>query len=250
MNIRGHDDQDLPTCGKCPVRCFALFQPLSACEAEAAGRQRLGYFGIGSKQHIYRRGDIETPSFTVCKGWVMLYRVLKDGHRQIIRLALPGDLLGFRSDPVTPMDHSALALTDCQVCAFPDSASLCRDHPILSWRLAVMNALMFRLLEAYLAAVAHRNARERIAFLLLEIYQRLEARDLGRNGRCFFPLTQEEIGDALGLTAVHVNRILQSLRRAEIVQLRQRELRIQNYPALQQLGNLGDYLHIPNDVLA
>ena len=247
---KGHDDRNLPPCEKCAVRCFALFQPLSNEEAEAVSQHRLGHYRIFGKQHLYRRGDLDTPTFTLCKGWIMLYRVLKDGHRQVIRVALPGDLLGFRPDAGIPIDHSALALTDCQVCAFPDSAVLCRDHPSLSWRLAVMNGLMFRLLEAYLAAVAHRNARERIAFLLLELYQRLEARNLGQEGRCFFPLTQEEIGDTLGLTAVHVNRILQGLRRAGIVQLRQRELRIHDYPALQQLGSLSDHLNIPDTALA
>lgn len=235
----------LPSCSRCPVRCFALFEPLNGHEADAAGRQRVGFLSIPSKQHLYRRGDMENPTVTLCSGWAMLYRILRDGRRQIIRIALPGDLLAFRPNTSNPMDHSAVAITDAQVCAFADTETLCKDFPPLAWQLAKMNARTSHLLDNYLAVVAHRSARERIAFMLLELYQRLEVRRLAAHGRGFCPLTQEDIGDILGLTAVHVNRILQGLRREGIVQLRQRELQILNFNRLRELGSPGDHSQLP-----
>ena len=162
----------------------------------------------------------------------MLSRYSKDGTRQVLRSVLPGDFLGFQPVPEGPHIDSAIALSDSVICAVPDLLKICRTQPELALRLARGGACDMILTETYLAGIAHRSARERIAFMALELYLRLKLRGLNRDYTIQFPLLQVDIADTLGLTIIHVNRTLKALRKDGILKIEKHELTILDYDAL------------------
>lgn len=227
------------SCIQCSIRRMALFKPLAGDKTlNAAEHFRSGQVSLPVKTHLYRQGDAYVDSYTLFDGWVMLYRTLKSGKRQILRFALPGDFLNFQPDVFGERTHSAVTLTDCTLCSFDGQhlLEMFRTYPELSLQLAWINARDMTLSEEYLANVARRSARERIVFLILDIYDRLRARGLNRSDEIPFPVTQEDIADMVGLTVVHVNRTLGVLRRDGLLEVDRRHLRIPNYQALKEIA--------------
>jgi CRP/FNR family transcriptional regulator, anaerobic regulatory protein len=182
---------------------------------------------IGSE--LYRQGDICSTYFIVLNGWIALSVLLDDGSCQILDFALPGAILGFQSAPNAPMYHSARCLSVVRVHAFPRRKLdvIIETNP----RLAVLLCRQVTADEArahdHLANIGLRDARQRIAHLLLELYVRVHGRLPVESGETIqLPLSQGQIGQALGLTYVHVCRTLQILREQKIVHLANHTLEI------------------------
>ncbi len=162
----------------------------------------------------------------------MLTRLSSDGNRQVFRSVLPGELLGFQQHLHDPAIYSAIALLDSVVCKVPNVVKLYSSQPELALSIASAEAGDMMLTEMYLTNVTHRSARERIAFMVLELYHRLRLRGLNRGYSIQFPLKQEDIADTLGLTTIHVNRTLHALRDEGLVDMHKHELTILDYDAL------------------
>jgi CRP-like cAMP-binding protein len=176
-----------------------------------------------------------TESKLIVSGWAARVRVLYDGRRQFLSFLLPGDLVGHcaQSDPVAVC--SVVALTDMLVTRAPDSDG----SPGLTEAYAVSRALDEAYLLAQIVRLGRYNALERIADLILELEERLSCARLTTGGRFRFPLTQETLADALGLTSVHTNRMLQSLRRTGDLILRGGEIYLPDLAALRaRVGRL------------
>lgn len=183
-------------------------------EAERAALTRLE----DQQRHVRRcaviigEGQPARELFIVQKGWLQSSVLLGNGGRQIMRINLPGDLLGLPSLAFAESPETVTALTDVTLCPFDRErlSALFEDHPRLT-------ALLFGLIIAERAGLADRvasigrtSARARVASLLCEIFARLRLADPEQEV-VHVPLTQEEIGDATGLTAVHVNRMIRGL---------------------------------------
>lgn len=184
---------------------------------------------------LYRQGDVCSTYFIVLSGWIALSVLLDDGSCQILDFALPGAVLGLQSTQNTPMYHSARCLSIARVFAFPRHKldTIVENNP----RLAVLLCRQIASDEArahdHLANLGLRGARERIAHLLLEIYVRLRQHLPNKPGETLhLPLSQGHIGQALGLTYVHISRTLQILREQKIVRFANRTLEIIDPPAL------------------
>jgi CRP/FNR family transcriptional regulator len=165
----------------------------------------------------------------------MLDRLSEDGKRQVFRSVLPGDLLGFQQHLQGPAIYSAIALVDSVVCRIPNIARLCSTQPELGLNLASAAACDMMLTEMYLTNITHRSARERIAFMVLELYHRLRLRGLNDGYSIQFPLKQEDIADTLGLTTVHVNRTLHAFKDEGLLQIHKHELTILDYTGIYSL---------------
>lgn len=74
---------------------------------------------FSSGEYLYHNGDIPSKALTIHEGWVILFQILEDGSRQILRFALAGDLLSYKTGKDKPIDHSAIAVTEVTVCSFP-----------------------------------------------------------------------------------------------------------------------------------
>lgn len=152
-----------------------------------------------------------TRRLLILEGWAARTRVFEDGRLQIMSFLLPGDLLGncTHSNPVSI--SSVTTLTDVRYCLAPAP----RVSPTLAEAYAASRAFEEAYLLAQIARLGRLTAEERLADLLLELLERLELCGLADQGRFDFPLTQNMLADATGLTVVHVNRMIGQLRRQD-----------------------------------
>lgn len=193
---------------------------------------------IPNKHYLYHQGDQLHKTYILHDGWILLTKVSEQGKRQVIRSVLPGDLLGFQPDLHGSSVYSAIAVQDSIVYDIPDILEMCDHHPELALKLVWAEACEITLTELYMVNIAHRDAREKVAFMALELYQRLKFRRLNNGYTIPFPLTQEDIADALGLTTVHVNRTLHKLELDNLISLHKHELSILDYERLNDLVGL------------
>ncbi len=162
---------------------------------------------------LLSENDRLTELFVLKEGMMMSYVLLDDGRRQILRFIYPGDVLATPALAYAKSPETLMALTDAVVCPFDRGvmANLLSTTPRLVAAIMALDQTERVTMTDRLAAIGRTSAKARVAALLLEIRDRLRAGDR-RIGNCFSPgITQEEIGDAIGLTAVHVNRMLRQL---------------------------------------
>lgn len=162
---------------------------------------------------LQRERDRVSEIYILSKGLMMSYVLLDDGSRQILRFLFPGDMLATTNLVYPKAPETIAALTDCTVCPFDRSAlsRLMETHPRLAAVILAHTQIERVALTDRLASLGRTSAKTRVAAILLELRSRL--RMLDKSIANVFPLglTQEEIGDATGLTAVHVNRMLRQL---------------------------------------
>ncbi len=182
----------------------------------------------------------------ILEGWACRHRELKDGGRQITAFLFPGDL-GSNWTPLEGRpDHGVRTLTACKVLvAHRDRlADLARRNPVLGLRVRRAMAADLSILNNWLVNLGQRKAPERLAHLLCELGTRLElSGDGARIGDAIIPLTQQELADTLGMTSVHVNRVVQKLRSEGLVDIRKGALILRDVASLARFCDFDvDYL--------
>jgi len=229
-------------CGTCPVRRLALFKPLQDEEVALTQCYRVDARYVESGEAIYRQGDTGSEVYTLYDGWACLSQRTADGSRQILEFLLPGDFFGFQPGPCGDgRIHSAHAITAVSLCVFTCDGLLemFRGHVDLGMRLTWMTARDEAIAHEHLVSLGRRSARERIAHLLLELFYRVRMRQPGseRVSKIDFPLTQEQIADACGLTNIHVNRTLTALKNEKLLMLKDKILTIPDPDRLAAAAN-------------
>jgi CRP-like cAMP-binding protein len=206
-------------CVACKARRIGLCQPLAESEIGIVANFKIGDRHFAAGDHLYHEGDLTREVYNLLEGWVLLYQLLPDGRRQIVEILLQGAFFGFQPDIKSEMSHSAVCATPVKVCVFPKSKliDLFREHTELALRALTMCARDRLGIHEHLTSVGRRTARERLAHLLFELDNRIQARSAGAPSA--IPLTQTQIGDALGLSEIHVNRTLQAFRKGGLVSL-------------------------------
>lgn len=215
------------------TNCCSHAHGFCETDPDAIASQIAGY-GAGRREvatghDLFSPGEPCDAIYNVIDGWAALYELLKDGRRQILQFALPGAVLGFHPADGPIASYGAQMLTKATVCVISQSAlkSLSTEHPEIGMQFAWMIARDRSLSFDHLTSIGRRSARERVARLLLEIFVRYRARWPRQvMEEMPLPLTQEHIGDATGLTGVHVNRVLGELRKEAILQFHYRRLAI------------------------
>lgn len=226
-------------CSECPIREMALFEPVDQEQLDWTQRARSAQLVIPARRHLYREGEVSNEAYTLFDGWVILYRSLPNGKAQIMRFALPGDFLALHPDHDGPRTHSAQAVTQSTVCVFPrgELVEMLHTHPKITMRLNWIHTRDMTTCQEHLLGIGRKSAEERIAFLLMELFQRMRLRGKADGNRIAFPITQEHIADAVGLTVVHTNRIMRQLRDAQLIDCSRQSLTILNEKGLAELGN-------------
>ena len=196
--------------------------------------------------YLAREGEPTNACTLLVEGLAYRQKILSDGSRQIISFHIAGEFLDLQNCLLEVADHNVQALTRCSVALVPKEVLL----EIMNARPAVRRAIWSdSLIEAsvfreWVVNVGRRDAKQRIAHLLCELALRLKAADLGEWSGFDFPLTQEHMADATGLTAVHTNRTLQSLRKAGLISLGSSILTVLDWGALADAGDFSErYLH-------
>ena len=191
-------------------------------------------------------GDRPWRSFMVLGGLLGSSKSVADGGNQITCFHIPGDLPDLHGLHLDVMDSDIRALTDCQLAfiAHQDLRRLCDHHPRLAallWRTTLVDAAIYR---EWVVNLGQRQALSRIAHVFCELMLRLEARGLAQDKSCHLGLTQEDLGQATGLSLVHVNRTLQNLRGQGLISFGQGRLTIHDWDRLVAIGDFrSDFLH-------
>ena len=193
------------------------------------------------------QGESPIHSTLMLSGFSARYTMLSDGKRQISAVHVPGDFVDLHSLLLRPMDHSVLALTDCQVVEVPHALlrEISETHPHLTrllWTLTVIDAAIFR---QWLIASGHLPAVGQISHFFCELWTRLSVVGL-TEGRCFdLRINQGDLGDAMGLSSVHVNRCLMTLRRNGLLEWTGGRVKILDWNELQALAEFDpEYLNL------
>ncbi len=197
-------------------------------------------------QALIHEGDDPEHVFLLVEGWAFRYKILPDGSRQIVAFLLPGDLCDIHIFILDRMDHGISMLSAGKVVRIRKERiiHLIDEHPAIAkaflWTTLVDEAV----LREWLVNIGGRDAFPRVAHLLCELYVRLLNVGLASEGECLIPLTQIDIGEALGLTAVHVNRMLRQLRADGLASFKGKHLTIHDIDGLKTVAGFNpDYLH-------
>lgn len=226
-------------CGICLARRDGLCSDIAGADFPLLQRHRSGERRFKPGQEILPIGQPCDSIYNLTSGWAFRYALLEDGRRQILDFILPGAVIGFRSVAGARASYGVQALTEATVCAIRHSAliELCRQLPDLGLRLAWLTARDRSLAYDHLTSVGRHSAHQRIAHLILELFVRYRAQWPGEQiNDMYLPLTQEHVGDAVGLSSVHVNRVLRDLRAEGIVELHYRRLSILNPDKLMEVA--------------
>lgn len=216
----------------------------------------LGLLGASRSQppesELVVDGQASGECQVLLEGQAFRHKTTSDGRRQIIAFLAPGDFLDLQRMFVG-VDYGVTALTQCQTapiaCVRLEGLMLQRPGVARAiWRTSLVEASIQR---AWMIGVGRRTAYARLAHLLCEIFLRLSHLGLAHGQRCRFPLTQSHLADAVGLSGVHTNRVLQILRQQGLITLRGRELIIHDWQALALAGEFDPaYLHLPPSALS
>lgn len=201
---------------------------------------------IAPNTDIYSEGDAMGDILFLREGWAYRYRLLGDGRRQVVNFLVPGDLVG----PFSPTAKQFVAtLTDSTIWRVPrrDLANAPRDCPAFSAAVEALIVAEFDMLAERTVSLGRRNAKERMAHLLIELLGRLERVGLVKDNSFELPLTQEMMGDALGLSVVHVNRTLRALREERCATVGYGRATIHDREALSFVADLEDYNGPPSE---
>ncbi|WP_345821714.1 Crp/Fnr family transcriptional regulator [Methylobacterium fujisawaense] len=231
------------------IRKLESIATLSDTERQAIQGLPVRIHHLNARQDIVRDGDQPTHCCLVLEGWACRYKLFRQGKRQIMSFHIPGDIPDLQSLHVRTMDHSLATLTKAIVAFIPHEnlRELTARHPGLAavfWRDTLIDSGIFR---EWLVSMGRRSAFEHVAHLFCELYLKLQAVGLAGNFRCPLPMTQTDLADALGLTPVHINRVLKEMRGQTLITLRSNALVIEAWDELLRVSEFDStYLQLEN----
>ena len=221
------------------TRKLSQFVTLSPEEIGVLENFQLATRIVRRSHEIVTEGRKYDVLFILIEGVAMRYRILRDGRRQILNIALPGDFIGFPSNCFERALYSVTALTDAIVSPVPFATlfNLFDRQPRLAAAIFWSFACEAAIYAEHLIDVGRRSALERVAHFLLELLTRLKVIGLADERSFRMPLTQELISDALGLSVPHVNRTLRQLRDDDLVSIEEHVVIVKDVEALSALAD-------------
>ncbi len=226
------------SCFECALRACGLFKPVSENELAVINDIKRDHLSMPAGSRIVRARDGNAELHTLYAGWAFRFKDLPDGRRQILNFLLPGDLLGLQAAMFDAAQHGIEALTDVELCLLPRYKiwNLFGQMPELAFDVTWLGAREESQVDENLLSAGRRSAVERIAALILHLYKRADALALVADGTFAFPLNQQHIADALGLSLVHTNKTLARLRRMGMFTLRNGSLTLTNPQVLEGMA--------------
>ncbi len=229
-------------CNQCTVRSRALFGVVDDKNVRLTQdyRDKHRYFSAGDVLHLEQQ-PIDY-AFTVYSGCLILYNDLENGSRLIMRVALPGDFVGFSRNNKGQLPYSIKAVTDVRVCMFLDSSikRMIKQQPEIAQRLIDLQLSDAVLCNQRLLNLGSKTATQSLAYLIMELYSRIRVQSPkmfdSNTGETFFPLNQEDMGDALGLTKVHINRIIVAFKEQGLIACGHKKLKVIDEEQLSEIG--------------
>ena len=226
-------------CEKCPLREMQCLREFTAKELEFVSSFKSGELNVEAGTSVLLQNTNSAHLYTILSGWAFRYKTLPDGRRQILNYALPSDLIGLQGSVNDQMEHSVEALTDMKLCVFPREKlwDLYAGHPTLAFDVTWLAAHEEQMLDEALLSVGRRTALERMAYLLLTMFQRAEDVKLTKGHTIQFPFTQQHVADTLGLSLVHTNKTLQRLAATKTMRWKDRRFEILDRDRLAKIAS-------------
>jgi CRP-like cAMP-binding protein len=224
------------------VRRLERRAPLPDEDREALLSMPHNLRSLGPGGHIVRDGDKPEHCSVLLSGFAYRYKITGEGGRQIISIHMANEILDLQNSFLGVADHGVQTLTEVEIAMIPlpvlRGAALTR--PAIG-RALWIDASIFR---EWVVNVGRRDSRARVAHLLCEFSLRMQAAGLSRGHRYELPMTQEQLADAVGLTSVHVNRVLKQLGEDRLISRDRRSITIEDWERLRDVGDFNErYLH-------
>lgn len=226
------------------LRSFATISD-DAADAVMNMPMRVGIFK--SRATIVHQGQNSGLVCVILDGFAAMNKVLSNGERQITAFHLRGDVPDLHGLHLEILDTGIQALSDCRVGFIQHAVvqSLCDQFPTVTsvlWKMTLVDAAVYR---EWIATLGQCDAYARLAHLFCEIMLRLKVIGESDGMTCMLPVTQVDLADAVGISPVHVNRIIQEMRSRALIDLDRKTLRILNWRALCQAADFNPlYLHL------
>ncbi len=216
------------------ARKLGAFVALSASDLAVLSNiyRRRRSFAVGVD--MVHQGQTDRSLYIIASGWACSYKLLPSGKRQVVDFRLPGDFVGWRSVLFRTMDHNVEPVTAVSASEVTERelldafAQTPRLAAAVLWAASRDDAMVVE----HLVSVGRRSARERVAHFLLELHARLQLVGMSDTSGFACPLSQSLMGDALGLTKSHVNRILCNLRKAGLATFQKGQVTFDDYDGL------------------
>ena len=214
---------------------------VAALEGATANPRR-----YNARQDLIREGDETGPMFVVLEGWICRYKILPNGTRQIMAFLMPGDACDLHIKMLAEMDHGIQAVTPAVVATVSrvEMESMMHEHRNIARAMYTAQLVDEGIMRAWIVSMGRRSSLERVAHLICELYLRARTIGLTHDGDFALPLSQLVLADALGMTAVHINRVLKELRLAGAMALARGSVTIMDAGKLVQIAGFDEnYLH-------
>src|ERR1700709_258160 len=201
------------------IRKLAQYGPVAEDERAFLAKASRRLFNFSPNSMIVEEGSSPSDSWLVVQGFAGRVKFLPDGTRQILAFHIPGDFCDLHSFLLQRMDHGIMALTQCVIAkvSHADIGEITERFPRLTRALWWDTAIDAAIHREWMISMGRRSAYEQMAHLLCEMLLRLRIVGLVKGDSYELPITQDQLGDAFGLSGVHVNRMLQALRRGNLI---------------------------------
>ena len=227
------------------IRQLSQYCTLTADDKELLLSLEQHSISVSAGQTIWLEGAEPAQFYTVREGWAFSYRTLDDGSRQILKIYLTGDIIGMRDFSFSQRLAGVAMITDGVICPFNRQQLLSIFHRSgnLTVSFFAIASRQQAMLTERMICLARRTAQQRLAHFLYEMYLRLERIGAVQEGQFLLPLSQEQIGEVVGLSAVHVSRTFTAFREKGLALRERHQVYIPNPKALADLAEFdGGYL--------
>jgi CRP-like cAMP-binding protein len=235
---------DAIPCIDCPLRTLPLFLPHTEEELALVQFLKRREIALEAGETVIHEGQTSTRLFTLREGWAYRFKTLSDGRRQILNFLLAGDFIGVQQKMSDAAAHGVVTLTAARLCVFDRDAlwELHRGQPSMGFNITWLTAHEESLVDDNLLSIGQRSAEERVATALILLYKRAAALrgtgDDDKGGGVPFPVTQQHLADALGLSLAYTNKTLRKLQRRGLYRITDGRLVLLDPKALARLADL------------
>ena len=224
-----------------------LHAPLSDADRNAIMNLPFGLRTLEAADYVVREGEPPVECAILVTGFACRHKLTSGGRRQIISLHIPGEPLDFQHLFLGTADHNIQMVTQGEVALVPRGAFRALVHSNPSVATAIIASILVEgsMFREWLLNLGQRDARSRMAHVLCEFAMRMQAHGLEIGDEYELPINQEQFGDALGLSTVHVNRTLKLLEADGLIVRTKRHIAFPSWERIRRAGDFNErYLHL------
>ena len=228
------------------VRGLAQLARLDAGDREALLSLPFSLRALRPGSSLLRDGQRPDHCCLLVSGFAYRHKITGQGARQIISIHMPSEFVDLQNIFLDVSDHGVQTLTESEVAFIPRSVlgELAMSNPMIGRALWIQTLIDASIFREWVVNVGRRDSRARVAHILCEFSLRLESKGLASGHRYELPMTQEQLADAVGLTSVHVNRVLKQLGEEGLISRDRRSIVIVDWKRMREAGDFNErYLH-------